>query len=93
MLCCPGERYRAIMALLFKNGGHLGFSTEMILGTFDLQVTLIPPTKFPVNWPFGSGKEVQNSSFQDGGQGPHLVHLTWLPSCLVHSSQTSLAIW
>ena len=30
-----------------------------ILAIFDLQVILIFPTKFPVNWPLGS-EEVQN---------------------------------
>ena len=33
---------------------------------FDLQVTLMLPTKFGVNWPFGSGDEVK-IDFQDGG--------------------------
>ena len=28
----------------------------MILAIFDLQVTLMLPTKFKVNWPFGSGE-------------------------------------
>ena len=31
----------------------------MILAVFDLQVAPILPTKFRVNWPFGSGEEVQ----------------------------------
>ena len=34
--------------------GHLGFSIGMILATFHLQVTFMLPTKFHVNWPFGS---------------------------------------
>ena len=33
---------------------------ESMLATFDLQVTLMLPTKFQVNWPFGSGKEAKN---------------------------------
>ena len=41
-----------------------GFSPEYpivtILAIFDLQVTLMLPTKFPVNWSFGSGEKVQN---------------------------------
>ena len=37
----------------------------MILAIFDVQVALILPTKFPVNWPFHSGDEGQN--IQDGG--------------------------
>ena len=32
----------------------------MILAIFDLQVTPILPTKFGVNWPFGSGEEAKN---------------------------------
>ena len=34
-------------------GGHLGFLIGMILAIFDLQVTLMLPTKFQVNWPRG----------------------------------------
>ena len=30
------------------------------LAIFDLQVTPMPPTKFRVNWPFGSGEEAKN---------------------------------
>ena len=37
-------------------GGHLAFPVGAI---FDLQVTPMLPTKFRVNWPFGSG-EVKN---------------------------------
>ena len=33
----------------FQDGGHLGFSTRMILTIFDLQVTSILPMKFRVN--------------------------------------------
>ena len=40
--------------------GHLGFATGMILAILDLQFTLILPTKLCFNWPFGSGKKVQN---------------------------------
>ena len=46
---------------------------------FDLQVTLMLPTKFGVNWPFGSGevakkkkKKKKKKKFQDGGHGGHL---------------------
>ena len=39
----------------FQDGGHLRFPIRIILVTFDLQVTLILPTKFRVNWPFDSG--------------------------------------
>ena len=41
-------------------GGHLGFLNRRILAIFDLQVTLMLPTKIQVNWPFGSGEEVKN---------------------------------
>ena len=41
-------------------GGHLGFLIETILSIFDLQVALILPTKFQVNWLFCSGEDVQN---------------------------------
>ena len=32
----------------------------MILAIFDLQVTQMLPTKFRVNWTFGSGEEAKN---------------------------------
>ena len=44
----------------FQDGchySHLGFPIGMISAFFYLQVTLMLPTKFPVNWPFGSGEE------------------------------------
>ena len=34
----------------FQDGGHLGFPISSVLAIFDLQVTLMLPTKFPVNW-------------------------------------------
>ena len=40
-----------------SRGGHLGFLIGTILAIFYLQVTLIPPIQFLVNWPFGSGKK------------------------------------
>ena len=40
--------------------GHLGFTIGMILAIFYLQVTQMLPTKFWVNWPFGSGEEAKN---------------------------------
>ena len=39
------------------HGGHLGVLIGMSLATFDLQITLIRPTKFRVNWFFGSGEK------------------------------------
>ena len=42
------------------HGGHLGFPIGTILAIFDLQVTLMLPSKFGVNWPFDSGEEAKN---------------------------------
>ena len=53
------------------HGGHLGFPIGTLLAIFDLQVTLMIPSKFGVNWPFGSGEEAK-IDFQDGGHGGHL---------------------
>ena len=36
------------------------FPNETILAIFHLQVTLMTPTKFKVNWPLGSGEEAKN---------------------------------
>ena len=43
----------------FQDGGHLGFPISTILASFDLQVTLMLPSKFGVKWPFGS-EEAKN---------------------------------
>ena len=43
-----------------QDGGRLGFPVRMILAIFDLQVTLILPIKFRVNWSFGSEKSNNN---------------------------------
>ena len=43
----------------------------MTLASFDLvQVTLIRPYKFRVNWPFDSGEQVQ-TEFRNGSHGGH----------------------
>ena len=42
------------------NGSHLGFQIGKILADFYLQVTLMLPNKFQVNWPFGSGEKAKN---------------------------------
>ena len=39
----------------FKMVAILDFQLELILATFDLQVTSILSMKFRVSWPFGSG--------------------------------------
>ena len=43
-----------------RHDGHFGFLIGTILATFDLQVTLMLPSKFGVIWPFGSGVEAKN---------------------------------
>ena len=49
--------------------GHLGFMISTILAIFDvIHVTPMLPSKFGVNWPFGSGKEAK-IDFQDGCHG------------------------
>ena len=42
------------------NGGQLGFTIGTILAIFDLRVTPMLPTKFRINWPFGSEEEAKN---------------------------------
>ena len=59
----------------FQDGHHgcnIGFPISMILAIFDLQVTLMLPTKLGINWTFGSGEEAK-IDFQDGGNGGHLA--------------------
>ena len=55
----------------FQDGVHLGFPIRMIVAIFDLQVTLMLPTKFQVNLLLGLG-EVRKIDFQDGCHGSHL---------------------
>ena len=43
-----------------QDGGYTGLLIETIFAIFDVQVALILHIKFIVNWPFCSGKEVQN---------------------------------
>ena len=43
-----------------RHGAHLGFQIGAILAIFDMQLTPMLPTKFQVNWPFGSGEEAKN---------------------------------
>ena len=45
--------------------GYLGFPIGTILDIFNLQITLMLPTKFQVNWPSSSGEE-RKINFQDG---------------------------
>ena len=48
----------------------LDFRSERFQIIFDLQVALILPTKFRVNWQFQEKKRKIN--FQNGGHGGHL---------------------
>ena len=56
------------------HGGHLGFPIGRILAIFDLQVTLMVPSKFGVNW-LSVQEKKQKIDFQDGGHGGHLGFL------------------
>ena len=47
-----------------RHGGNLEFRNETILAIFDVQVNPMLPTKFRVNWPFGSGEEAKNRFFK-----------------------------
>ena len=49
----------------------LDFSIRIILAIFDLQVVLLLPTKFRVDWHFSSGEEVQQEA-----HGPQVAHLS-----------------
>ena len=56
-----------------NHGGHLGFPIRIILANFDLQVTLMLPTKFQGNWPFGSGEEAKNRFSRWGSWRPSWI--------------------
>ena len=56
-------RFRSRSEKYFQDGshdGHLGLPIGRILAIFDLQVPLMLPSKFGVNWPFSSGEEAKN---------------------------------
>ena len=53
-------------------GGHLGFPIGTILAIFDLQVTLMLPTKFGVNFSLSVQEKKRKIDFQDGRHGGHL---------------------
>ena len=40
-----------------RHGGHLGVPIRTILTIFDIQATMMLPTKFDVDWPFDSREE------------------------------------
>ena len=44
----------------YDHDGHPGFPIETILAIFALQDTQMLPTKFQVDWPFGSGVKWKN---------------------------------
>ena len=52
---------------VFQDGGD-GIPIDTVLLILDLQVTLTLPTKFQINWPFGSGVGAK-IIFQDGRHG------------------------
>ena len=54
------EKRRKIDFQNSRYGDHFGFLIGTILSTFDLQVTPMLPTKFQVNWLFGSEEEAKN---------------------------------
>ena len=54
------EKKRKIVFQDGHHSGHHGFPIETILAIFDLQVNPMLPTKFQVNWAFGSGEEAKN---------------------------------
>ena len=63
---CPNTSYQVSSQLAFQfrrckidfqDDGHLGCLIRKILAIFYLQVAPIRPTKFRVNWLFGSGEE------------------------------------
>ena len=41
------------------HGGNLGFPIGTVLAILELQVTPMLPSKFGVNWPFGSGEKTK----------------------------------
>ena len=53
------EKKRKIDFQDSRHGGHHGFTIGTVLAIFDLQVTLMLPTKFLVNQPFGSEEEAK----------------------------------
>ena len=55
-----------------------GFQIETILAIFAQQDTLMHPTKFQVNWPFGSGEEAENR-FEDNSHLSDFKIASWIP--------------
>ena len=65
----------------FQDGGHgshLGFPIGTILAIFDLQVTLMLPSKFGVNWPFSSGEEAKNKFSRWWPWRPSWISASWI---------------
>ena len=51
----------------FQDGGHLGFPIGTILAIFDLQVTLMVPSKFVESISLSVQEKKRKIDFQDGG--------------------------
>ena len=84
------------------HGSYLGFLIGRILAIFDLQVTLLLPAKFQVNWPNSSGEKVKKIDFQNGSHDCYLGFLIGMITAFLCtsrldvsyqiSSQTGLAV-
>ena len=64
------EKKRKINFQDSSHGSHLGFLTGTILAIFNLQVTLMFPTKIQDSWL--SVQEKRKINFKDGGHYGHL---------------------
>ena len=67
------EKKRKIHFQDSRHGRHLGFTIGMILAIFDLQDTPMLPSKFGVNWPFGSREEAKNRFSRWGSWRPSWI--------------------
>ena len=79
--------------IYFQDGRHLRFPIGTILTIVGLQVTLMLPTEFQVNWPIDSGEE-EKMDFQEGRHGGQLrfpmgtilaIFIYKLPRCFLPS--------
>ena len=74
----------------FQDGSRLGFLIGQILAIFDLQVTLIRPTKFWVTWPFWFRLRQFKIVFQDSHHGSG--HLGFLIGTILASSDLQVTM-
>ena len=65
-----GEKSEKLIFKMAAIATILDFLSGGLLGFFELQVTLVLPTKIQVNWPFSLGEA--KIGFQEGGHGRHL---------------------